>query len=172
MGAWEVQPSPGAPGNKIMRQVVPVWPQCWGYSCTGPTTYWGPQHGSVLGPGVQVTVDVMLEAAAVYKIASLYGRGDADGEADGDASGDGSLWELALSTNGTWAFGGAHGSVAFSVGKWAKLAVQSGAGWTAALVDGTLVHNATASVGTGWNVKVSLDRYVFAGMDNFAVTRM
>ena len=36
MGAWEVQAG-GEKGGKVMRQVSPVWPNCWGYSCTGPT---------------------------------------------------------------------------------------------------------------------------------------
>ena len=35
MGAWEVQADPSKPGNRLMRQVSPVWPACWGYSCTG-----------------------------------------------------------------------------------------------------------------------------------------
>merc|ERR1712048_1501720 len=42
MGAWEIQPSPTKDGRgNVMRQVVPVWPACWGYSCAGPTTYFG-----------------------------------------------------------------------------------------------------------------------------------
>ena len=35
MGAWEVQADPAKPTNHLMRQVSPVWPACWGYSCTG-----------------------------------------------------------------------------------------------------------------------------------------
>ena len=53
-GAWEVQldPSESLSGNnQVMRQVVPVWPACWGYSCSGPTTYFGMllllQNGSI-----------------------------------------------------------------------------------------------------------------------------
>jgi len=34
MGAFEIQPRVGGPGN-VMRQVVPIWPDCWGYSCSG-----------------------------------------------------------------------------------------------------------------------------------------
>ena len=44
MGAWEVQ-ADGEKGGNLMRQVSPVWPACWGYSCTGPTTYFGPASG-------------------------------------------------------------------------------------------------------------------------------
>ena len=47
MGAWEVAHAARGHGisvdddNQVMRQVVPVWPACWGYSCSGPTTYFG-----------------------------------------------------------------------------------------------------------------------------------
>ena len=44
--------------NQVMRQVVPVWPECWGYSCTGPTTYFGP---SIFNSSTSVAVDVRLE---------------------------------------------------------------------------------------------------------------
>lgn len=30
MGAWQVYPDPRGSGN-VMRQMVPVWPECWGY---------------------------------------------------------------------------------------------------------------------------------------------
>jgi hypothetical protein len=30
MGAWEVQPD-SEKGGKLMRQVSPVWPNCWGH---------------------------------------------------------------------------------------------------------------------------------------------
>lgn len=165
MGAWEIQQGAGlAAGDKIMRQVVPVWPQCWGYSCTGPTTYWGPQEGSVLGAGVTVAVDVMVEAAAAFTIAT-----------DGGSNG----FLLSLSTNGTFAFGRcpSHqqacvtGKLAFSPGKWHKLVVQTSSAWQAASVDGQSIANISSSDGHGWNIKVSLDRYVFAGMNNFKITK-
>lgn len=45
-GAWEIQTDPSMNGikNQVMRQVVPVWPACWGYSCSGPTTFFGMTH--------------------------------------------------------------------------------------------------------------------------------
>ena len=47
MGAWEVAAATrqgsaqGQGHNQVMRQVTPVWPDCWDYSCAGPTTFFG-----------------------------------------------------------------------------------------------------------------------------------
>eukprot|EP01047_Picozoa_sp_COSAG01_P066182 COSAG01_NODE_9087_length_2561_cov_3.257920_4_plen_75_part_00 len=69
MGAWEVQADPAKPGNKLMRQVSPVWPACWGYSCTGPTTYFGPKHFNSSGSaGFTIDIDVKLEKEATFGI--------------------------------------------------------------------------------------------------------
>ena len=69
MGAWEVQADPNKPGNKLMRQVSPVWPACWGYSCTGPTTYFGPQQFNESGAnGFTIALEVKLEQDAVFSI--------------------------------------------------------------------------------------------------------
>jgi hypothetical protein len=70
MGAWEVQADPAKPGNKLMRQVSPVWPACWGYSCTGPTTYFGPKHFNSSGSsaGFTIALDIKLEKEATFGI--------------------------------------------------------------------------------------------------------
>lgn len=61
MGAWEIQDSPYgdvATRGKVMRQVVPVFPQCWGYLCESPSTSLGP---SSFKGNITVSLDVRLE---------------------------------------------------------------------------------------------------------------
>jgi hypothetical protein len=114
---------------------------------------------------VQVAVDVMVEADATFNISSWYQSGTVN-------------YELSLSTNGTWAFGGSTGPIDFAPNKWHKLAVQwgsrasDGSSWQAAFVNGVILANTTSHNNLGFNIRVTLDRYVFASMDNFAVTAM
>jgi hypothetical protein len=46
--------------------VVPVWPACWGYSCSGPTTYFGPKAFNPKADptirGTLVSFDLQVEA--------------------------------------------------------------------------------------------------------------
>lgn len=61
MGAWEIQKSPYGDADtrgNVMRQVVPVYPQCWGYMCESPSTNFGP---STFKGDITVSLDVRLE---------------------------------------------------------------------------------------------------------------
>ena len=57
-----------------MRQVSPVWPACWGYSCTGPMTYFGPKNFNPSGAqGFKIALDVKLEEDAVFAVGGSSG---------------------------------------------------------------------------------------------------
>ena len=64
MGAWEIASEAHGSNNQVMRQVSPVWPACWGYSCTGPTTFFGAQEFHFNSTGKETLtaiIDVKLE---------------------------------------------------------------------------------------------------------------
>ncbi len=147
MGAWEVQTWPGqwpaqpaggevtpntAPNkvpnmapNKVMRQVVPQWPECWGYSCTGPTTYLGPGD---FHEDLAVSFALQLEARAALTL-------------QGDAA-----FHLVLNaSSGQWALDDAHGGgLSLALHQWHQVTLALGASWVAATVDGTLLANVTS----------------------------
>ena len=106
MGAWEVQKDPSSAGGNLMRQVSPVWPACWGYSCSGPLTYFGPQTFNA-SDNVAVGIDVVLEEHGTW---SLYGK-----------TSSGTICGVALGTNSTGSvFCGGNkttATVVFVVGK-------------------------------------------------------
>lgn len=161
-GAWEVQPSPYNDGHgNVMRQVVPVWPNTWGYSCSGPTSYFGP---AAFEGDVTVSFDVRLEAHGAWTLS--FGN---DGKGCNQPAGFASL---TLATNGTWAFGGGGsrltGSVPFATDTWYSVSVRLTDAWQVASVDGKVLANATASA-RGWRAKVQMDRYIYASMDNFRI---
>ena len=157
MGAWEVQADPSKPGNKLMRQVSPVWPACWGYACTGPMTYFGPKHFNDTGAnGFTITLDVKLEKDAVFSI--------------GGSTGKASFAGVRLdSKNGTYTLGSESGPVSFAAGAFHKVAVTLKAGSMTATLDSKALGAATKHKGLvgGFFVEMSLDRYVFADVDNF-----
>jgi len=172
MGAWEVQADPNKPGNKIMRQVSPVWPACWGYSCTGPMTYFGPQEFTAAGPkGFTINVQVMIEEDATFGIGLSPG-----------------FQGLLLDSKGTFTIkgdkGGSSGTADFKAGTWHNVTVSNVEGAVTATLDGkALTGSATAASsqpeeradavtakgGAGKYVQMSLDRYVFAAVDNFMI---
>ena len=159
MGAWEVQVDPTKPDNKLMRQVSPVWPACWGYSCTGPMTYFGPKHFNSSGTnGFTITLDVKLEKDAVFGI--------------GGSTGGKGFKGLSLdSKNGTFSLGDASGTASFAAGTFHKITVTLKPDYVTATLDGkSLGKSKGKGIDDGFYIQMSLDRYVFADVDNFQLT--
>ena len=159
MGAWEVQADPNKPGNRLMRQVSPVWPACWGYSCTGPMTYFGPQHFNESGAnGFTIALDVKLEKDAVFSI--------------GGSAGKSSFAGVRLdSKNGTYTLGSTSGPASFAVGAFHKVAVTLKDGSMSAPLDGKALGGKAHHKSLGnFYIEMSLDRYVFADVDNFILS--
>merc|ERR1740117_439737 len=105
MGAWEVQSSPygdAAERGNVLRQVVPVYPNCWGYRCEPPASFFAP---STLKGDLTVQLDVRLEE---------------DGDFILNAVGF-NYSQLALKSTGTWSMGDPEyisGPVNFAKGNW------------------------------------------------------
>jgi len=138
MGAWEIQASPygdeKSRGN-VMRQVVPIWPACWGYSCTGPTTYFGP---SEFTGDLTVSVDVRLEDHAQYTMDFLD-------KSNKETTG---FNALVLDSAGTFSLGSTSGKVDFAVDKWHHIELRMGGpagAWQTASVDGKVIANVSIS---------------------------
>lgn len=127
MGAWEIQNSPygdDTGSNKVMRQVVPIWPQCWGYSCTGPTSYFGPTE---FEGDLTVSMDVRLEDDAVFTIDYLNSH---NSEIAGKR-------KLDLDSRGNFSFGNANGSVDFGINAWHTIEIRQEIGQVK--VDGKVI---------------------------------
>ena len=140
MGAWEVQNDPSKPGNRLMRQVSPVWPACWGYSCTGPMTYFGPKAFNASGSnGFTISLDVKVRRCHL-SLASLRQKPlidpavspcpqlekDAVFGIGGSTGGKGFAGVLLDSKNSTFTMGGQSGSATFATGKFHKVRLASG----------------------------------------------
>lgn len=125
MGAWEVQKSPyagdQARGN-VMRQVVPVWPECWGYSCSGPTTYFGP---SEFGENMQISFDVRLEDHAAVSLNFL-----------GPQNGATKYNKLSLDSAGNFTIGNTTGQISFATNQWHTVSVKNLASFQVVSLDG------------------------------------
>merc|ERR1712080_615949 len=123
MGSWEIQPNPKGAGQ-VMRQMSTVWPACWGYSCSGPTTYFAPQTFN----DTIVSVDVMLEDDGEW----ILNQGDKINPS------------LHLSTSGNWTFGKYAGvNSPFGRGTWHRITYAVTSSWQAASVDGTVLANSS-----------------------------
>merc|ERR1712070_146483 len=109
----------------VMRQVVPVWPACWGYSCTGPTSYFGP---SELQGDLTVSMDVRLEDDAVFTLDFL----NKDNKNAGYS-------KLDLDSKGTFSFGGTKGNVDFGINQWHTIEIRLELGQVK--VDGKMIAN-------------------------------
>jgi len=134
MGAWEIQKTPYGDDKlhgKVMRQVVPVWPACWGYSCTGPTTYFGP---SEFKGDLTVSMDVRLEDDAVFTIDLLN-----------EQNKNMQYKRLDLDSKGNYALGNSKGNAAFGINKWHTVTLRMAGGWQSATLDGNLLANVTIS---------------------------
>ncbi len=152
MGAWEIQASPYSDGRgRVMRQVVPVWPACWGYSCTGPTTYFG------------ANLDGELRQAGELKV-SLDLRLEDHGGFTFSAQGSNSKDWVALTMNT---------SDGFAVDQWHSLELRLSSAWQVGAIDGKQVFNVSKgqSPASGLSFKAQLDRYIFASIDNFQISK-
>jgi galactosylceramidase len=150
MGAWEVHASGDSSHGNVMRQMVPVWPACWGYSCNGPTTYFGP---STLNVSLNISFAFLAEEDVALSL-SLDGAGGPT---------------LTLSTNGTWTFGSSSGSgIHFEANVWHQVQLLAYADKSTAVLDGTVVGSASPT-NNGFRLKLALNRYIFANLDNFAL---
>ena len=104
--------------------MVPVWPECWGYSCTGPTTY--------LGPG-----DFQRKLVLAFKFWL-------DDDAVLTMSGNG-VFKLKLDSKGAWSLNSKSGhGLNFPTGAWHDIELSIGAQWQTIKVDGKLLANTTA----------------------------
>jgi hypothetical protein len=130
MGAWEVQKSPygdvSTRGN-VMRQVVPIWPECWGYSCSGPTTYFGP---SEFTGDLTFSFDLYLEDHAAFTFDFLNAQNK-----------NTKLQTLTLDTAGTYSLGKSSGKVDFAAKKWHSISIRNTDDWQAVSVDGKQIVN-------------------------------
>jgi len=147
MGAWEIQKSTTPSRGNVMRQVVPIWPVCWGYSCSGPATYFGDESFNA----VTISMDVFMED----KCAIIMGTGKL------------TFW---AATNGTWSFGNKKGKVDFPEKKWHAVSLMVGNNWAGAKVNGQMLINTSATV-KNWKLELLLSRYVAVQIDNFNVTQ-
>jgi len=143
-----------------MRQVSPVWPACWGYSCTGPMTYFGPKKFNASGAqGFKIALDVKLEQDAIFGIG-------------GSTGGKNFAGLLLDSKNGTYTIGEETGSAAsFKSGSFHQVEVILTAQSVSASLDGKpLGKKSTKGISDGFYIMMSLDRYVYADVDNFQLT--
>lgn len=153
MGAWEINARAGGGGN-VMRQVSTVWPACWGYSCDGPTTYFGPQ---ALPSNTAIKMDVLAENTFGMTL-------DINGGS-----------HIILCTNGTWAVNN-HRSASglnFNVGMWHNLEIQAYSNRVVVNWDGnTLYTDSSAHTPNNWYLRMQIDRYVNMAIDNFSLTAL
>jgi hypothetical protein len=136
MGAFEVQKSPYNDAHvhgKVMRQVVPVWPQCWGYSCTGPSTYFGP---SEMKGDLAILFDVRFEDEAELKVDFL------------DVLPTNVRYHaMRLDSQGMFTVGNdtshpaSRGPVKFATDKWHRVSIRNNPAWQTLRVDGRLLTN-------------------------------
>ena len=164
MGAWQVQPKASADGtthvdatDMVMRQVSPVWPACWGYSCSGPLTYFGPQKFNC-SSGFKMTLNVMIEAAEDATF-SLSAKG---------------MGVQIDSATGAWNFTGTGhstqgGSSSFRKGQWHTLYVGINTTHIVAALDGNMLGTGANKGKEGFYVQMGLDKYVYADVDNWSV---
>jgi len=134
MGAWEIQQSPygdAASRGKVMRQVVPVWPECWGYSCSGPTTYFGPAEFT---GDLEISLDIHLEDHAVFTLDFLNANNR-----------NIKYGTVNLDTAGSFKLGQKTGSVDFSAKTWHSISVRNAISWQSLTVNGKLLANVTTS---------------------------
>jgi galactosylceramidase len=169
MGAWEVQPKSGVAniksGDNVMRQVSPVWPACWGYSCSGPLTYFGPSAFNA-SDSLTMTVDVMIEAMDAKFSLGLgqgsKGKMNAGIEIDSSAG----AWSLPGTT--------AKGSTsAFTKGKFHTIILEINSTSVAATLDGNVLGSGACNSGVcadGLYIQMGLDKYVYAQVDNWSVS--
>ena len=163
MGAWEIHPVINGTGN-VMRQMVPIWPVCWGYSCAGPTTYFGPKD--FIGTGMQVGFSFMLEDDAELETPAFtldsktghwtFGKGSSGTGASFDAKVVHKIVaDLTPITGGLFLDG--------------KKLAGAPADFALNTAPASAVGSMAANFPTG-AFYVVLSRYVFAELDDFVIT--
>jgi len=164
MGAFEIAVEARGSSNQVMRQVSDVWPACWGYSCTGPTTYFGAQEFNASG-GLRARIDVKLENEDAAFTLSIENGGNVVNGVTFDSRGGGSF---------TIVPNGSTGPAKFDVGKWHTVELRMMTGnSTDIYLDDALVGSQdgpSSSLG-GFYFKVQFDSYVYAQMDNWEISR-
>lgn len=154
MGAFQIADASGGRSGRVLKQVSPVWPACWGYSCDGPTTYFGPRQALT---GNVVSIDANLSEEGGISISP-----------EGDTKRPG----VQINTDGTWSFGLKSGKDAkFAANAWHTVKMTFGDKWRAVELDGALLGNLT-EVDAGpysWTIKLQLTRYIIAEFDNFSI---
>jgi len=77
---------------------------------------------------------------------------------------------VTLDSKGTWSFQGKNGNLAFAPKQWHTVALNYGTSQQTVTVDGKVVCNVlSGSSKAKLPISLSLDRYIFASFDNFAV---
>ena len=166
MGAWQVQPKTGdsatSNGDNVMRQVSPVWPACWGYSCSGPLTYFGPAGFNASG-GLTMKIDVMIEEEdATFSLLGLVGQSKTGIEIN--------------SGNGSWSFTGTGQSTVggitdFKAGVFHSLAMHVNTTMITASLDGKVLGSSPLKhMQDGFYIAMGLDKYVYAQVDNWSLS--
>jgi len=110
MGAWEIQESPygdAAERGKVMRQVVPVFPNCWGYTCDTPLTYFGP---NTFSGDLTVEFDIRIEKEGGVMLKPLGQN----------------YSTVSLQAGGNWSIGGkkSEGSTHFPPDQWNHVSMR------------------------------------------------
>lgn len=145
MGAWEIQKSPYDNDDQhghVLRQVVPVWPNCWGYKCESPSTYFGP---TTMKGDLTVQMDVRLEDEGEFNINPIGFNYSA----------------LILGSNGKWALGNppiASGALHFPVNEWHHVAMRlKPDGTQEVTVDGVRLQEKVSLLSHGTNRRSGLN---------------
>jgi hypothetical protein len=169
-----VSTSPASP-NQVLRQVSPVWPACWGYSCTGPTTYFGPD-GAVsctTGGGTNVSMRLRFESNTATRWSLGPGPGPSGGALTFNISTAGD-WRFIYGTDGKPG-AGMTGTIpgGVSLHKWHDVNLLYSTNWMAATFDGAVLANYTGGgCGSKWHLMMQMDAYVAAAIDDFTLQTM
>jgi hypothetical protein len=78
---------------------------------------------------------------------------------------------VVLNTTGAWSVGKHEGTgLDFAVGEWVAVELELNYHYVSASVNGKLLHNSTdQKAPSDWAIKVALDRYIYASIDNFKI---
>ena len=174
MGAWEVQEesqdgststSHSTSSNRVMRQISPVWPACWGYSCSGPLTYFGARAFNVsANAGFAMKIHVKLEQSD-----AAFSFVVADDQSEAGITLDSAAGTFTISR---WGKGEKPltGQARFNKGAWHTVAVSLTPETISASLDGVVLGNTTTNLEDAkFSVKMGLDKYVYAAVDNFEI---
>lgn len=161
MGAWEIAAEEHGSNNQVMRQVSTVWPACWGYSCTGPTSYFGAQEFNASG-NLTAWIDVKLERDDAAFTLSVENGGKTIHGVTLDSRNGGSF---------TIVPDGSKGKANFNVGQWHTVELRMSETSADVLLDGAVIGTGDGPGSRSFYFKMQLDSYVYAQMDNWRIAR-